>query len=376
MASAAGSGRLRHTGRVLPLLALLAGGACGGGDGGGKASLGSVPIDVASVANAFTRNTPSVRGEPGDTMRMLRALGDTNSFGGIDRIVAVDDRLLVLDYLMDPHIAVVDVPSGRVVEQFGRNGAGPKEFKRPHWAFRAENPGEVWVFDPGNLRLSLIDLDADADHRIKRSMPVPPEAPVESPTWIGGSLVGNGVFPDYTLLVMDTRGTPVRRIAAAPPFSYRQVEHWVGLGILNRSFFAHQPSGGRIAIAYQWADRLDFFSADGGFLGTARGPRTTRPSYRIQDGKFFWNEETEMAYWAVAASDQHVLALHAGPAPDKPFEHFPSKLHVFTWGGEFVRELAFDRPVYGVAVAPDGRTLYAPYNEEDGSQRIGIWRLP
>lgn len=376
MTDATGSRLLRRTRALVPMAVALAAAACGDSAQAARPADGSASLAPATGANPFSHRAPAAGGEPRDTLRMLRSLGDTSTFGGISRIAVAGNRLLVLDFLMDPHLAVVDVASGRVVEHFGRNGAGPREFKRPHWAFAGERDSEVWVFDPGNLRLSLLDLDADPDRRVRRSITIPAEAAVESPTWIGGRLVGNGVFPDYTLLVMDERGTPVRRIAAAQPFPYEKVGHWVGVGMLNRTHFASAPSGNRLVTAYQWDDRLDFFSADGALLGTARGPRSSRASYRIQDGKFFWNEETVMAYWAVAASDRHVFALYAGPAPEKPFEHHPSRVHVFTWNGEFVRELAFDRPVYGITVASDGRTVYAPYNDDAGHQLIGVWQVP
>jgi len=365
--------RSRRTGVLL--LAPLVVAACVERSAPAK-SVNGIPIDAATAANGFLERARSLHGEPGDTLHMLRSFGDTSSFGGIDRIVVVGQKLLVLDYLMDPHLAVVDLASGRVVEHFGRNGAGPREFKQPHWGFPGRGPAEAWVFDPGNQRLSLLDLNADLDHRLKRSVNVPPETMVETPTWFGNRLVATGFFPDYTLLVMDERGAPVRRVAVDRPFSYANVRHWVALRLLNRAFFANDASGRHIAVAYQWDNRVDFFTAEGAFLGTARGPRPTKASFRIRNGRFFWNDDTEMAYWAVAASDRYVFALHAGPPGAKPLEYQPSKVHVFTWRGQFVRELALDRPVFGLTLAPDGRTLYAPYQQPDGHYLIGSWRLP
>ncbi|MFL5541604.1 MAG: BF3164 family lipoprotein, partial [Longimicrobiaceae bacterium] len=303
-------------------------------------------------------------------------LGDTSGFGRITRIVDLGDRLLVLDALMDPHLSVVDVASGRLVEHFGRNGEGPKEFRAPYWAFRGDGANDVWVYDYANARLTLVDLAAEVDHRISRTISLPVGATLESPTWFGDTLVSNGIFSDYSLMVIDGRGTPVRRITSDPPFHYRQLQHWVGLRQLNRTFLAHDPARRRMVLAYQWDDRLDFFGADGALLGTARGPRSTRPSYHLQNGKFFWNDDTEMAYCDVTASDAYVFALYAGPAPDTPHVHRPSKVHVFTWKGEFVAELALDRPVWAISVGRDGRTLYAPFDTNEGHYLIGVWQVP
>jgi hypothetical protein len=307
---------------------------------------------------------------------MLRSLGDTSGFGRVAKIVDLGDRLLVLDVLMNPHLSVVDLASGALVEHFGRDGAGPKEFRQPYWAFRGDRAADVWVYDYANVRLTLLDLDADVDHRVKRTIPLPVGATLESPTWFGDTLVSNGIFSDYSLMVIDGRGTPVRRITADPPFHYHQLAHWVGLRQLNRTFFAHDPSRRRMVLAYQWDDRLDFFTSGGALLGTARGPRSTRPSYHLQNGKFFWNDDTEMAYCDVTASDAYVFALYAGPAPDTPHVHLPSKVHVFTWKGEFVTELALDRPVWAISVGRDGRTIYAPFEADGGHYLIGAWQVP
>lgn len=51
---------------------------------------------------------------------------------------------------------LVVAPSGEVISRVGRRGEGPLEFTAPRPAF-SDNAGNVFVYDPGNSRVSVID---------------------------------------------------------------------------------------------------------------------------------------------------------------------------------------------------------------------------
>lgn len=141
--------------------------------------------------------------------------------------------------------------------------------------------------------------------------------------------------------------------------------------LLNRTFMGSSPDGERFAIAYQFAPRVEIVSRNEEHLATAIGPREGHPSYRMQRDRFFWNDDNVSLYTGVAASDRHIYVLYCGCR--FAAEQEMRAVHVFDWDGNFVKELAFDRPVNTIAVTRDDRLLYGAVDEPHPS--IVEWRL-
>ena len=144
-----------------------------------------------------------------------------------------------------------------------------------------------------------------------------------------------------------------------------------GRRLLNRNFMAANPGDGRFVLAYQFRSRLDFFTPDGERYGTISGPRATRPSFGLRNGRFAWNDDNEMAFQGVAASRHYVYALFCGCSIEE--QRTSSVVQVFRWNGDFVAELQLDRPVLEIAVDED-KTLYGA--AEEPYPGIAEWALP
>lgn len=362
--------RHRRPALLLCLLAPLAG--CGG-----DAPMPDMLVrDVAhSASAAFSGRVPDLdaRDLPGDTLALERTFGDSLSFARISGLAVVGDRLLATDRMMSEHVAVVDLRSGEVERHFGRHGEGPGEFRDPAWAFAAPGPApEAWVYDFQNRRFARIRLDAEPGSEVREEVRLNVDASLESPVWTRDGIISNGVFPDYTFLVLSRTGTPRARLAAEPPFTERHVPDWNGRRLLNRSFMAVDGAAERIALAYQFAPRIDFFTIDGARYGSVEGPRRTTPRWRMRDGRFTWEDANEMAYWSVRATDRYVYALFCGCRLDE--QRLPDRVHVFRWNGDLVGELALDRPVMALAVSADDERLYGAI--EEPYPTIGEWTLP
>jgi TolB-like 6-blade propeller-like len=335
------------------------------------ASVSQVADDDASH---FSGRVPALGGadRPETTLAMHRLLGDSLAFSMVTQLAVADGKLLVGDQFSSPHLGVVELRTGRITARFGRDGEGPGEFRVPSWFVAdAGRPGRMWVYDFQNRRLSLVRLDG-RPKPVERELPVDAGVSLEAPVWTDGGLIANGVFPDYTLLVMDSAGQPRRRIAADPPFTERQMPHATGRRLMNRSFLAPSPRGDRFALVYQFRNRVDFFRADGTRYGTVRAPRQTELRYRIGSGGFLWEDGNEMTYSSVKATDRYVYALFCGCRLGR--ERPPSRLHLFRWNGDFVREIALDRAVTAFAVSPDDAAVYG--GVEEPYPAIGEWRLP
>lgn len=331
--------------------------------------------DVSTVADlAFERTVaPLESPAPRDTLSMLRSFGGEDDFGHITMVTLLGDRLLVSDRYSSPHLAVISRTTGEIMRRFGRDGKGPREFRDPVGAFVA--PGQsslVWVYDFYNRRFTLLDLDKDGNDVVRREMPLNVNASLEHPVWSGNRILANGLFADFTLLEIDSAGRPLSRISAGPPFT-KQVPPQ-GLRRANRSFLTMDPSGKRIAVTYQFASRLDFFRADGTRYGTVNGPRPTKISFDVDDrGRMNWEKDNVMTSWSMTSTDRHVYVLFCGCEMREGGES-PTRVHVYDWEGNFIHELALDRPIRAAAVTADDGWLYGAV--EEPYPVVGEWRLP
>lgn len=338
------------------------------------AEVGAVPVRVSPLSREFTGRVPRLSTPPRDTLRIVREYGDTSMFAIPTAVQRAGRFLLVTDRFMDPHLVVFDAETGRSLRRLGRHGKGPQEFLDPSWLLLERGKDEqVWVYDFGGRRFSLLDLASD-DRPFARDVSLEAGVSLIAPIWHHGQIIANGLFPDYTLLSLTGEGKPVTRIAAEPAFSRAVIAHPTGRRLLNRSFLTANPSRTRLALTYQWKSRIDFFTIEGERIGSVRGPRETTPVFRVADNRFFWgaDDENEMAYWQVDATERYVYALFCGCLPGEG--NMPQSLHVFDWNGNFVAELGLDRQVTSLDVTDDDRALYgtieAPY------PAVGQWRLP
>lgn len=377
--------------RAAALVSLVAVSACGGERQNpadralgadappGLALLLESPVRAVGDARGapFSGRVPrlSPRDQPRDTLRMGRSFGDSTSFALINAVEVVGRRLVVADQRMTKHIAVIDRESGRIEAHVGGHGKGPREFLNPNW-FRveSESPARVWAYDFQNRRETLLKLDEPEASIVGDVRRLEAGQALDRPIRAQGRILSSGLFVDYTLLQMDTLGKPLARLVSDPPFKERHMPVRAGRRILNRGFLDADPAGRRLAMAYQWTSRIDFFTADGTRLGSVQGPRPTTPRYRHRDNLFFYDEAAEMAYTSLRATDRYVYALFCGTDGKTKAPQLGNRVHVFRWNGDFVAELQLDQPVLEFAVSDDDRTLYA--STVDPYPVVGEWRLP
>jgi hypothetical protein len=371
-----------HTCRIVAAaLALAVLGACADRPPKSGRTPGMVPVSQAGDAGdrgAFSGRVPRLAAEaqPADTLALSRLFGDSVAFASISGIQPMGRQLFVTDRMMSQHLALIDLETGAVRARMGRDGEGPNEFRDPG-AFMVEStsPARAWVYDFQNRRLSLLAATPAGELSIERSRPFNVGESIEQPLRLGGRYVANGLFPDYTLLVLDSTATPLQRIEADQPFPARTIPHVVGRRLLNRSYLTGHPGGQRLALAYQWASRIDFFSADGDRLGSVQGPRGTAAKYRVSsDDRFFWDPQGQMAYTAIQSTARYVYAAFCGCREADDPDQRSQRLHVFRWNGDFVSEIQLDRRVTAFAVSPDDAFLYGSITEPHPA--VGEWKLP
>lgn len=369
-----------HSKRSLTAFTIIAAGACGAEREQPKRMDSLVPVSRAETvvdAADFQGRVPRLSGaaQPADTLQVKRVLGDSMAFGAVTGIQPVGRHLFVTDRLMSKHLALIDLPRGAVQARAGRDGRGPSEFRDPG-AFIVESvsPPRSWVYDFQNRRLSLLAASADGELAVERSRQFNVGESIEQPVRVGERFIANGLFNDYTLLVIDSAARPVQRIEADQPFPARTMPHAVGRRLLNRSYLTAHPDGGRLALAYQWASRIDFFSADGRRLGSVEGPRPTSAKYTVSGTRFHWDPQGQMAYTGIHSTRRYVYVMFCGCREADDRDQRSQRVHVFRWNGDFVSEIQLDRRVTAFAVSPDDAFLYAAITEPHPA--VGEWELP
>lgn len=326
--------------------------------------------------------TPVATREPGNQHRVFdslgppRLLGDSTSFARITSITHLDDRLLVTDRQTSPHLALVDLRTGEVVARAGRHGEGPSEFQDASDAvedFRTPSRNDAWIYDGPTRRVTHVIVPASGDTMVLASpVRLRVDLPLERPVPLDSTWLSNGRFAELTLVEFRPDGTIVDEIAGRPPWQKADLGSYVGRRLLNRTFMDIHPRRSRVALVHQFDSRLAIFSTDGRYLVEARGPVKTSVSYRIVGDRFRWNDDNEMAYWGVDATDDLVFALFCGCTLES--RRRPRELHVFTWDGRLEAVVPLGHGVLAIEVSRDGSTLWGAI--ETPYPLIAEWELP
>ena len=338
-------------------------------------------LRVSDLPTAEPRESPSVRR---DSLRLIRSLGGPDSFG---RIAGIFDPggsyLLVIDALVDPHIAVLDRDDGTVMSRFGRQGQGPGEFRSPG-DFFGENRDvrEPWILDFSNARISRVQVGDRGDGQVVEQVGLRVDAQIESPAWVGDTLVATSLSNAATVAFLSQHGEALSSVWVEEPFDEVAMPHSVGRYMLNRATIAAHPNGDRIAIGYYSSTAFVILDRHEGRLERKfHGPKSIEPKFHLQGDRFFWDDGSQFAYSQILATDQYVIG-HFCPCEMRfpvngvrPPRIIDSELHVFTWEGELVAEYYLPSGILGpMALGADGVTIYGSL--EDPYPRVVVFELP
>lgn len=321
-----------------------------------------------------------------DTLQEARILGGPDDFGLLSAFAVVGDRYLLVGDAMGPfHLAVVAIESGKVMTRFGRSGEGPGEFEAPHSISRDPIRADTWwVYDFAGWHWTPVTMGEEAGEWTtgeRYALTGLPQVP-ETPMWTenAGALV-HGMFSGFAAVRVsfDPATWQVadwEPVESSQPFTREDIPQEPGLSFLNRSHVARQPNGGRFAIAYQSAKRIEVRNRSNGQLLTmTEAPYDVAASYRLDDaGRFHWNQNNESGYVAAYGADDFFFLLWCGCRDDA--EVRPMTIHQFRWNGDFVRELTLSRPILGFAVSSAGDRLWGFLVEGLPYPGIGEWVLP
>lgn len=326
----------------------------------------------------WDRQRPSMTDRQVVSIASNRQLGTDEDFGLVTVIETAGPLLLVGDELMDPHIAVIDIATGKVTARLGRDGEGPGEFQAPHMvAPDLQRPSVRWIFDFRNIRWTAVSLDGSPSITEERSLAGVPWWP-ETPIWTGPSeVLIQGVYYGFPFLkakIAETgRITSIRRFTGPQPFTEQDVSHGTGLRFVNRSFMALRPSAGMFALAYQFGNQIDVFSTSGAIIGRTRGPYEVDARFHVADDRFFWEEDSQYGYVEAYGTERFFYLRWSGRRMNEPRQE-TTEMHQYDWNGYFLRAFELDHDVLAFAVSAADDQLWGYV--EDPHPVIREWNIP
>jgi len=314
----------------------------------------------AATEDAARRQSPSVA----DTLRAT-VLFDGEALGRPQSVGVVGDWLLVSDVPRPHALHVIRRSDGRHLKSWGREGGGPGEF-RNLWSIQPDGRGRAWLYDPGQTRLTLLDLPtllADRGDPVRRSVNLRADLMPMTAVWVSDTLLmSSGMFARGRLALFDAAGRLKATAGPLPP-AREGVPPAVAQHAYSGTLVRH-PSRPLVAIGTRHADRVEIYHADGRPVRVARGPRGFEPVYEVQvrGGVPVMASGGEMrfGYVDLAAAGEHLYGLYSGHSrEERPGRaSFGGEVHVFDWNGVLVHVLPLDHLALALAVSDDERTLY------------------
>src|SRR5579862_2667596 len=306
-----------------------------------------------------------VRGQPTAAVvvepTFIRALSRSGDFNAVTDLLLLGGELLVGDQLKSPHLALIDIRSGRVRRLAGKHGMGFSELLDPTcFQLGSEEPPSTWIYDYTQRRLVLLQLDRPDGVAVRESILLHTTA-VSCAQWLSGRIIAIDADKRAPALVfLDRNGNALTRIA-----TLRE-----GRGLNRPIAMAIRPDGRRIAVAYRDSGTIQILYPAGAQVLSmqldqalsnvrASGARTQHESHIV----------------ALSATNGFLYAL-IGDGPLDAQHDAGIRIIGVSWAGQVQRALMVDHPIQQFLVTEDDQVLFAAYRRTPASSPlIGQWRI-
>lgn len=284
-------------------------------------------------------------------------------------ISVAGSRLVVTD-ASPPFLHVLSAADGAHLLSFGKNGAGPGEFREANEVLPdVQADGSFWVFDGSLGRLSHFSMPEGASvPSLDRTLNLEPGGPtlLFQADWLNDSTIAaTGIYPDGRIAVTDLRGRIVRHIGEKPSLPGGRE---VPVTVLQHAFtgpLTVSPDRRRLAMGTENADRLEIYRPDGALVRALRGASGFDPVFEVHSkpagNTMATGNDLRFGYTGLASTNRHIYAMYSGQVRGDggAYSYFGTEVHVYTWEGERVATFSLDERARAIAVTPDGKLLYA-----------------
>jgi hypothetical protein len=287
---------------------------------------------------------------------------EDDRLGSPGSMAVVGDYLVVLDGHINPAVHVLRRADGVRVRAFGRNGSGPREFRGPRGIDPVAGNPSFWVFDGRLQRLVHVDLQRNTTAVGDRSVTLRSDQLPMAAVWAAdGSILSAGLFARGRLARFDRSGRMTGTVGRIPvdkgPVAV--VQHAYTGTLVAR------PDRGRFALLTRHADRVELFGNDGRPLLTVTGPAGFLPVYQAQSRAGYpvmaSGDDLRFGYVDASATNSALYGLYSGRRRGEipGYAHYGTFVHEYDWEGRLQRVFKLDAYAIGIAVDPEGTTLYA-----------------
>lgn len=264
-------------------------------------------------------------------------------------------------------VLLLDRTTGRLLARWGSSGRGPGEFLSIWSVQPGTQRGTVWLFDPSQGRLTLVNLDSlavGARNPVQRVLTLRTDLLPMDARWLEDTvIVSTGLFSAGRVALFDSTGH-LRRFAGPLPPARQGIPPNVTQHAYSGTLALH-PQHIAFAIATRQADRVELYGIDGSLRRVVRGPRGFEPVYEMRyrgnQPAMATGDDTRFGYVDVAAAGNRLFALYSGHTrAERPRRaNFGEEIHVYDWDGQLHARYRLDRPALTLAVDSASRTIYA-----------------
>ncbi len=262
--------------------------------------------------------------------------------------------------LSSSRLIAVDRRSRQVLGDYSIQENGTLESMGATTLASAEQPNHVWLYSWHSGDLGLYDFSANLALRESRST-----APsLKSVKWSNGQVFASGPFESELVRIYGALGDAMVLVATVGAPLFPGLVPALAKS-LDQTSFDVTSTGTRMAVAYQWSDRIDIYDVGRRELERSiAGPVETKLDFAVAklNGNtiFTLSDETRFSYVDVAVTDDLILGLFSGSEKREGGQSFGlgRQIHAFTWDGRPVGTWQLQDPLQQIEVDPATGTLY------------------
>lgn len=297
-------------------------------------------------------------------------------------LICLNDRLMVVIESAGSHtnlIKVLDLRSGQLVQQFGKQGRGPGEFMDISSVHYSETEQRLDLYD-GIMRrftqYSLAELTSatipDQPHIIDLTTSLPAYDFLEACLIGDHTVCGVAMNNQHQILVCDKNRTvclgygELKEGTADPTLPENILE--------NSMWLAPHPTAKRVAFFMSFADVLGIIDLDKKALQKHHGPdqfSPVYPAFSLGNGleSYGFTDDTRNAYNGIVTSDRYIWGLYSG----RHVKQYMTRcfyVHVFDWSGNPLHRYELDQPLSNFCLMPNGKGFYGITYDENSEQIV------
>jgi hypothetical protein len=288
-------------------------------------------------------------------------------------VLAYQDSLLWIgDDTGDPFVHLINIRDATPIRSIGRRGDGPGDF---HSVFgfsrRPGDGGSIWAFDISHRRLTRVAIDI----RVPPHVVLLPRG-VAQAVWLDRDrILAVGMSDTARLALLDSSGALLRH-ASGPLLGTDSVPLQQRLTASSQVKVCVKPDGTAFALFYMGGGRAELYDT---LLRRGSELPVPFPSSgvfsRHKGDQTLQARSPRMYYVSCAATSTFLYAVFSGRHGD--FEHHVVQansrfVHVFDWGGHFIRAFRLDHDA--MVIASDGDSAF--YAMSVGSDTVHRYSLP